>query len=323
MKSKFLAAGSSDTVRSRSITGKPARMLRTAWTNEWDRADTPDPLGMPLQTSLVGEPLSRINQARPEPGVEGPRPHDLVRRTGGRLDEQRTSRRVGRHRDGRGVHRHGAATRAPRGGVIADRHADRLITSTASSSPSTTENPVRQRSPSCWSTASAAPGSTGPTSSTARQDHHVITWTHRGTATGSLQADPLDLLIRTAPHSDIESPMTERLGFDHFHLPQPLDRRHHGAALRADPFRGVASLVAHRHARPTRRTRFRRHRSTRSSPPVGTADRRSRRAHRPARPQDPTIAERVHSKAFDMKSGRRRSTPSGPSSPCSRRCWTT
>ena len=67
MKSKFLAAGSSDTVRSRSITGKPARMLRTAWTDEWDRADTPDPLGMPLQTSLVGEPLSRINQAARNP----------------------------------------------------------------------------------------------------------------------------------------------------------------------------------------------------------------------------------------------------------------
>src|SRR5688572_21996495 len=32
VKSKFLAAGSADTVRSRSMTGKPARMLRTAWT---------------------------------------------------------------------------------------------------------------------------------------------------------------------------------------------------------------------------------------------------------------------------------------------------
>ena len=38
VKQKFLAATSSDTVRSRSLTGKPARMLRSAWTDEWERA---------------------------------------------------------------------------------------------------------------------------------------------------------------------------------------------------------------------------------------------------------------------------------------------
>src|SRR6201999_359232 len=43
VKEKFLAATSSDTVRSRSMTGKPARMFRTAWTEEWERADSPDP----------------------------------------------------------------------------------------------------------------------------------------------------------------------------------------------------------------------------------------------------------------------------------------
>ena len=63
VKEKFLAASSSDTVRSRSMTGKPARMLRTAWTDEWARPDTPDPLGMPLQTALVTGPQVRINQA--------------------------------------------------------------------------------------------------------------------------------------------------------------------------------------------------------------------------------------------------------------------
>jgi NAD(P)H-dependent flavin oxidoreductase YrpB (nitropropane dioxygenase family) len=63
VKDKFLAATSSDTVRSRSLTGKPARMLRTAWTDEWDRADSPDPLGMPLQTALIGDPQRRINRA--------------------------------------------------------------------------------------------------------------------------------------------------------------------------------------------------------------------------------------------------------------------
>jgi NAD(P)H-dependent flavin oxidoreductase YrpB (nitropropane dioxygenase family) len=63
VKEKFLAATSSDTVRSRSLTGKPARMLRTAWTDEWERADSPDPLGMPLQTALIDDPQRRINRA--------------------------------------------------------------------------------------------------------------------------------------------------------------------------------------------------------------------------------------------------------------------
>jgi len=63
VKDKFLKATSSDTVRSRSLTGKPARMLRTAWTEEWERADSPDPLGMPLQSALVTDPQARINKA--------------------------------------------------------------------------------------------------------------------------------------------------------------------------------------------------------------------------------------------------------------------
>jgi NAD(P)H-dependent flavin oxidoreductase YrpB (nitropropane dioxygenase family) len=63
VKEKYLAATSSDTLRSRSKTGKPARMLRSAWTDEWDRADTPDPLPMPLQTALTSEAEARISRA--------------------------------------------------------------------------------------------------------------------------------------------------------------------------------------------------------------------------------------------------------------------
>lgn len=70
VKDKFLAATSSDTVRSRSMTGKPARMLRTAWTDEWERPEKPDPLGMPLQTALVTEPQVRINSAAAHPGAK-------------------------------------------------------------------------------------------------------------------------------------------------------------------------------------------------------------------------------------------------------------
>ena len=41
VKQKFLAASASDTLRSRSQTGKPARQLRSAWTDEW--ADPANP----------------------------------------------------------------------------------------------------------------------------------------------------------------------------------------------------------------------------------------------------------------------------------------
>ena len=45
------------------MSGKPARMLRTAVSEEWDREDTPDPLGMPLQPMLTGQAIERINRA--------------------------------------------------------------------------------------------------------------------------------------------------------------------------------------------------------------------------------------------------------------------
>jgi len=67
VRDKFLAATSSDTVRSRSLTGKPARMLRTAWTDEWESGEHPDPLQMPLQTALVGDAQMRINSAAAQP----------------------------------------------------------------------------------------------------------------------------------------------------------------------------------------------------------------------------------------------------------------
>ena len=69
VKEKFLRAGLGDTVRSRSITGKPARMLRTPWTDEWERPDGPGPLPMPLQPMLVGEALARINRVATKEGT--------------------------------------------------------------------------------------------------------------------------------------------------------------------------------------------------------------------------------------------------------------
>jgi len=63
VKDKMLHASSADTIRSRSLTGKHARMLKSAWTEEWERADTPDPLGMPLQPILTAEAQRRITRA--------------------------------------------------------------------------------------------------------------------------------------------------------------------------------------------------------------------------------------------------------------------
>jgi NAD(P)H-dependent flavin oxidoreductase YrpB (nitropropane dioxygenase family) len=55
----YLAAGSRDTVRSRSFTGKPCRMLRNDWTEAWEAADAPKPLGMPLQFMVTSEAVAR------------------------------------------------------------------------------------------------------------------------------------------------------------------------------------------------------------------------------------------------------------------------
>ncbi len=58
-KQSLLNASSEDTVRSRSWTGKPCRMLKNDWTAAWDRADTPDPLGMPLQGLVTSDGIRR------------------------------------------------------------------------------------------------------------------------------------------------------------------------------------------------------------------------------------------------------------------------
>ena len=50
----YIDASSRDTVRSRSFTGKPCRMLRNDWTDAWEDPANPDPLGMPLQYMVSG-----------------------------------------------------------------------------------------------------------------------------------------------------------------------------------------------------------------------------------------------------------------------------
>jgi NAD(P)H-dependent flavin oxidoreductase YrpB (nitropropane dioxygenase family) len=60
VKDQLLLASSSDTLRSRCITGKTVRVLRSAWTDEWESKDAPDPLPMPLQSALVSNARARI-----------------------------------------------------------------------------------------------------------------------------------------------------------------------------------------------------------------------------------------------------------------------
>jgi NAD(P)H-dependent flavin oxidoreductase YrpB (nitropropane dioxygenase family) len=50
----YAKASSRDTVRSRSFTGKPCRVLRNDWTDAWEQPGSPAPLGMPLQYMVSG-----------------------------------------------------------------------------------------------------------------------------------------------------------------------------------------------------------------------------------------------------------------------------
>jgi NAD(P)H-dependent flavin oxidoreductase YrpB (nitropropane dioxygenase family) len=59
----LLAARSSDTVRSRIYSGKPARLLRNRWTDAWGAPGAPEPLPMPLQNLLVGPAHTRLMRA--------------------------------------------------------------------------------------------------------------------------------------------------------------------------------------------------------------------------------------------------------------------
>jgi NAD(P)H-dependent flavin oxidoreductase YrpB (nitropropane dioxygenase family) len=58
----YFHATSGDTVRSRSWTGKPCRVLRNDWTEAWERNDTPDPLGMPLQGMVTMDAVQRTHR---------------------------------------------------------------------------------------------------------------------------------------------------------------------------------------------------------------------------------------------------------------------
>ncbi len=86
---KLLAASSSDTLRTRSLTGKPARVVRTEWSDAWEAPDAPESLGRPLQGLLVRSALARIERARTKPLVSS-----FVGQVVGQMNEQLTVRQV-------------------------------------------------------------------------------------------------------------------------------------------------------------------------------------------------------------------------------------
>ncbi|MEU7744797.1 nitronate monooxygenase family protein [Nonomuraea sp. NPDC049158] len=96
VKRKMLAASSLDTVRSRSRTGKPARQLKSAWTEEWDSGpESPGPLGMPLQMLVAEAAMARIGMAaeRGEPGAVELANY-FVGQVVGQLDQVKPAREV-------------------------------------------------------------------------------------------------------------------------------------------------------------------------------------------------------------------------------------
>ncbi|MDE2377155.1 nitronate monooxygenase [Bradyrhizobium sp.] len=61
---KMIAASARDAVRSRGRTGKPARQLRSVWTDAWDRApESPGSLPMPLQSIISRDAFNSIDRA--------------------------------------------------------------------------------------------------------------------------------------------------------------------------------------------------------------------------------------------------------------------
>lgn len=71
IRKKIIDGSAEDTVRTRTRSGKPARMLRSAWHEEWAAQDDVQPLPMPLQGMLTDVPFQRIAAAATagEPGA--------------------------------------------------------------------------------------------------------------------------------------------------------------------------------------------------------------------------------------------------------------
>ena len=73
---KMIEASSRDAVRVKTRTGKPARQLRSAWTEAWERSpDSPGALPMPLMSLVSEAALRSVNRAA---DAGNPKARDMV-----------------------------------------------------------------------------------------------------------------------------------------------------------------------------------------------------------------------------------------------------
>ena len=86
---KVLESSSKDTVRTRCMTGKPVRMLRSGFTEAWDSESAPAPLPYPLQYLLTSDAAARFEHYAVEDMVSYPAGQVI-----GELNDQLTVRQV-------------------------------------------------------------------------------------------------------------------------------------------------------------------------------------------------------------------------------------
>jgi NAD(P)H-dependent flavin oxidoreductase YrpB (nitropropane dioxygenase family) len=87
VKQRLLDAGSGDTVRSRCMTGKLLRQLRSPWNEAWNTPGAPDPLPMPLQRMLQADAEQRFDYFDRDDLIVSP-----IGQVVGQLNETRTVR---------------------------------------------------------------------------------------------------------------------------------------------------------------------------------------------------------------------------------------
>ena len=124
---RHLAATPSGRARSRA---SPPACCAAAWTDEWEGAESPGALPMPLQSALVAEAQHRISRRRRHRRVGSAQAGQLLRGPGGGPARPHPARPPGRPRHDDRVRRGGPALRRPgRRGVL------RLAARTGSSRP--------------------------------------------------------------------------------------------------------------------------------------------------------------------------------------------
>jgi NAD(P)H-dependent flavin oxidoreductase YrpB (nitropropane dioxygenase family) len=69
---KLIEAGAEDTLITRADSGKTLRQIKTAWSEEWEQPEAPDPLRMPFQDILIGDLLGAIGEHQVEPLMHTP-----------------------------------------------------------------------------------------------------------------------------------------------------------------------------------------------------------------------------------------------------------